>query len=305
MAKMATFGVRQFNRNAYDLVELWGGTSWLLAVLLRTGTAVPIVHHSNGIEQHYTELWEQKTEAGENEHWFQLDLSPLYDLGLRASDAIVTVSSFDLPFLRRRGYLPESRLYAINNPLPDFFLDRTVQPDRPKRVGFCGSWIPKKGIDVLRTDVAAFLREHPEWTFSVVGVGETDIRAQFPVEVRDQLEVISFLEREELAAWYHRLSVFVLPSIAESFGLVAAEAMACGAALVMTDVGFAHDLADEREALILPASTRPHLYRALTRLVNDESLRRQVAQNGYERVQNLRWEDAVDRLESIYQSLVS
>lgn len=305
MIAIAVFGLRQFRRRPYDLVEVWGGPSWLLAVLLR-GLApnTPIVHHSNGIEQHYTELKAQSaTGPNENERWFQFDVSRLYDWGLQAASAIVTVSDYDLPFLRREGCVPEERLYAIDNPLPSSYLDRPLQLDRPQRVGFCGSWIPKKGIDTLRTDVTTFLRQYPGWTFSVVGVGDTDVRAQFPDDVQEQLEVIPFLKRGDLIDWYETLAIFTLPSIAESFGLVAAEAMACGAALVATPVGYAYGLTDEEEALILPESRSPHLRDALTRLADDTSFRRKIAQNGYYTVQNLRWDHAVDKLEAIYEGL--
>jgi glycosyltransferase involved in cell wall biosynthesis len=152
--------------------------------------------------------------------------------------------------------------------------------------------------------MSEFLRAHPEWTFSVVGVGDTNIAKEFPEDVRQQVEVISYLEREKLVDWYHSLAVFTLPSVYESFGLVMAEAMASGAALVATNVGFAHGLKHEKEAILLREAQSPHLAEALNTLVEDEPLRHRIAQNGYERVQDLRWVEAVDRLEVIYQTLI-
>jgi glycosyltransferase involved in cell wall biosynthesis len=263
------------------------------------------VHHSNGIEQHRVQV--QKNAMGgpiQNNRWFQCDLSTLHDWGLRAADAIVTVSSYDLPFLKEQQFVPEQQLFAINNPLPDLFLDREVSHDRPRRIGFCGSWIPVKNPSLLQRDLTTFLRNHPRWTFSIVGAGDTNVAHQFPADVRRQIEVIPFLEREELVDWYHSLTVFILPSVYESFGLVMAEAMACGCALVATNVGFAYGLTHEEEALILPEAQSPHLAEALDILAENETFRRSIAQNGYDHVQNLRWGDAVDRLESIYKTLV-
>jgi glycosyltransferase involved in cell wall biosynthesis len=302
---VALFGLLYCRPQDYDLIELWGGATWLLAVCLHWSGQRPIVHHSNGIEQHRVEVQRQASiEPIQNERWFQCDFSSLYDQGLHAADAIVTVSSYDLPFLRDKKYVSEERLYAISNPLPGRFLGQDVQYDRPNRVGYCGSWIPVKNPSLLRNDLTSFLRAHPSWTFSIVGVGDADVESDFPGDVRDQIEVISFLEREKLIDWYHTLSVFTLPSVYESFGLVTAEAMACGAAVVATNVGFAHDLEHGEEAIILKHSQSPHLKHALESLAADESLRRRVAQNGYERVQDLRWDDAVKRLEAIYQDLI-
>jgi glycosyltransferase involved in cell wall biosynthesis len=303
---LAVFGIRMFLNNRYDLIELWGGQTWLLAVILRwvLRTDVPIIHRSNGIEQHRLQVVrESQGKSIQNTRWFQRDISHLYDWGLRSADAIITVSSFDLPFLRSRQYVPDERIHAIDNPLPSQFLDQEVAWERPNRVGFCGSWIPRKGLSVLRTDMAHFLQEHPDWTFSVVGSGDTDVKAEFPEGVREQIEVIPFLDRRDLIDWYRQLAVFTLPSIYESFGLVMAESMACGAALIATNVGFAHGLKHETEALILPKPQPPHLYDSLSTLAADESLRIQIAQGGYLQVQKLRWKVAVDSLDSFYKSV--
>jgi glycosyltransferase involved in cell wall biosynthesis len=304
---MALFGLRTYLSRScdYDLVEVWGGASWLLAVLLKSiWPSLCVVHHSNGIEQHRIAVEQASGLESVESTWFQVDFSAPYDWGLHACDAIITVGSYDVPFLEQKAYVPPERIYAIENPLPDMFLDRDVSLDqRPARIGFCGSWLPRKGLQVMRSDVAEFLREHPSWTFSVVGSRDVDVKGGFPSGVRDQIDVTPFMPRDDLIEWYHSLSVFMLPSIYESFGMVAAEAMACGAAAVTTNVGFAHGLTHGEEVFKLEAPTSPHLYEALTKLATDEALRRTLAANGYERVQSLSWERALDRLETAYTTL--
>ncbi|MCS4194428.1 glycosyltransferase involved in cell wall biosynthesis [Salinibacter ruber] len=303
---IATFAFWHCRPENYDLVELWGGPTWLLAICLQwLYPKLSLVHHSNGIEQHRVVVQQETPVAGvQNERWFQRDFSWLYDRGLHAADAIVTVSTYDVPFLIDREFVPRERVYTIENPLPDFFLGQTVQYERPKRIGFCGNWIPIKNTQLLRDDVPSFLRQYPDWTFSVVGIGDTDVKADFPDDVHSQIEVIPFLERKELVDWYHSLAIFTLPSIYESFGMVMTEAMACGATLVATRVGFASGLSHGDNAYLLTEKKSSHLERALTALTDNDERRRRIARRGYERVQELRWDDAVSSLEEIYTRLL-
>ena len=94
--------------------------------------------------------------------------------------------------------------------------------------------------------------------------------------------------------------MLILPSVYESFGLAASEAMACGAALAATRVGFAAGLRDREEAMLLPEPSAEALRQTLELLCRDEALRRSIAQGGYQRVQTLRWDGAVATVEASY-----
>jgi glycosyltransferase involved in cell wall biosynthesis len=140
----------------------------------------------------------------------------------------------------------------------------------------------------------------------LAGVGN-DFRASsyFPASIIDRIEVIPYVDREtELKAIYLRSRIAIQTSIYESFGLAASEAMACGCALVATKVGFAASLRDGDEALLFPSDANPSLIDCLSRFASDESFRLRVAEGGYRRVQGLRWESAVDRIEVAYQTWI-
>jgi len=107
--------------------------------------------------------------------------------------------------------------------------------------------------------------------------------------------------REELRRHYHDAAVFIMPSRYESFGMVLAEAMACGAAAVTTPTGFGYELEDRREVLRVPFGSPEALIEAVGRLIEDEPLRRSIADNGYRRVQGLTWESAGKQMEAFLQ----
>ncbi len=291
-------------RRHYDLVELYGGEAWLAVTLLRRLRRRPLlVAHSNGLEPQAERLL---AASGAQRRWFQRDLSRLYARTFRGCDALVLVSEFDRRFAQAEGYQPAERLLAIDNPLPEAFLadgppGAAPLAERPPTALFCGSWIPRKGIELLARDGAAFLARHPAWTLLLVGVGDLEPRRHFPAAVADRVQVVPRAEREsELLALYRRSRIAIQTSLYESFGLAAAEAMACGCALVASRVGFAAGLADGAEASLLPAPTSPHLEQALARLAADDAFRQRLAASGQKRARQLRWDAAVERLESAY-----
>ncbi|HVF61888.1 MAG TPA: glycosyltransferase family 4 protein [Thermoanaerobaculia bacterium] len=304
---MATASLRRLAANDYDVVEFWGGEAWLALALLAWLPRRPflLVAHSNGLETHCAELLRAAEADGRmarSRRWFQLDQSPLAERGFRAADALVTVGGFDRDYALERGYAEPQRALAVDNPLPEEYLGIEVDFARPRVIGYCGSWIPRKGVALLEASLPSVLRALPEWRLVLVGVGDGFRPDEhFPADLLARVEVVPYAERgTQLRALYQGLSILLLPSVYESFGLAAAEGMACGAALVASPVGFAAGLRDRHEALLLNESSPQALQEAIESLARDEELRQRIARGGHRRVQSLRWDDAVVTVEAAY-----
>lgn len=302
------FTLQKLRQYQYDVVEFYGGESWLAAKVLKSWQQrnFLLVSHSNGLETRCLEMLAHYADRGEVEHpfkrWYQLDATQLFVDAFAQVDAIVTVSTDDRAYALNAGYQDGDHVLAIENSLPNAYLGLTVDFARPPVIGYCGSWIDRKGVKVIAQDMAQLLLDFPHCSFKLIGVGaEFRKESHFPSVVCPQIEVIPFVEdKKALQQIYQSLTILILPSLYESFGLVAAEAMACGCALVASRVGFAASLKPSEEAMILPEVTSPHLYDGVRSLLLNESLRLQVAQAGYQRVQSLRWSWAVEQLESAY-----
>jgi glycosyltransferase involved in cell wall biosynthesis len=118
----------------------------------------------------------------------------------------------------------------------------------------------RMGIDGLLRAVSA-LREIRGLRLVIVGEGplETPLRAR---AIELQLDkIVTFTGRvpdDRLRDWYRAADLFVLPTVAyEGFGMVTAEALACGTPVVGTPVGATPELLGPLDSQLLAASASP------------------------------------------------
>lgn len=300
---MRQFALRKLARQRYDVLEIYGGEGWLtFECLRRDGRNRPwLVSHSNGLEPH---AYQHLAVAGEFRHrWWQMNQAPWMARGFRAADGLVVISDFDRCFaLSERYQLPE-RVVIVRPGLHPQFTGLEFEPERSPVIGFCGSWLPRKGIEVLRLALPSALRSFPAARALLVGVGAGfRVTDWFPADVAARIDAVPWVvERASLVQLYRRMSIALMPSLYEGFGLVAAEAMACSAAVVVSRSGFGAELRDGQDGLVLDDLRPEALIQAIVRLLADEPLRGRIAASGHRRVQGLRWETSIAQLDATYR----
>jgi glycosyltransferase involved in cell wall biosynthesis len=116
-------------------------------------------------------------------------------------------------------------------------LDRTLREGSPFLL-HVGSLIPRKNPDFLLRVFAAARRTVPSLRLVQVG-GEWDESAWRTIAVEGlaaHVQNLRDIPREELAALYRTTRAVLLPSTSEGFGLPVIEALACGAAVIVSDI---------------------------------------------------------------------
>ena len=122
-----------------------------------------------------------------------------------------------------------------------------------------------------------------------------------------QVDFLPQLNREQLARFFQLNHVCVFPSLhPEAFGIVAAEAMASGLALVSTGVGGASEVFEDGiSGLHYPAGDSTALAEQLERLVYDPELLLRLQKAGEQRVSShFSVNAAVRQLESLLRPLM-
>jgi glycosyltransferase involved in cell wall biosynthesis len=104
-----------------------------------------------------------------------------------------------------------------------------------------------------------------------------------------------FVPDHDLACLYGAATAAIVPSHSEGFSLSALEAAACGAPVVLSDVG-AHRETLEGAALFFPAGDRAALRDRLSELVSDPGLGRELGERGMAAAARLSWDETARRL---------
>lgn len=177
--------------------------------------------------------------------WFA---RPIRD-GLLQADHVITVSdTVRKAFLDAFGdQVPSGCVTTIPNGVADEFRPMSVDASKPfygleaasrPLLLHVGSTIPRKRIDVLLNTLARLVRPFPGIMLARIGGPLTPEQSDLAENLGLDGRVLTLprLSRAEVAEAYRRADAVLVTSDAEGFGLPVAEALACGASVVASDI---------------------------------------------------------------------
>jgi glycosyltransferase involved in cell wall biosynthesis len=183
--------------------------------------------------------------------------------------------------------------------------------DGVKLVLFLGRLSSKKSPDLL-LQAFAELSSRPKgipMTLVFAGPDEGRIKEKLTEQaaqlgVRTKVQFAGPVFGEAKWAAYRDADVFVLPSQNENFGNTAAEALAAGTPVIVTEqCGIAPLLAEQ--AGLVVGHDKAALLEALERILSDSELRGRLAAGCTEVASRLGWEEPVREMEALYATLAS
>jgi len=198
---------------------------------------------------------------------------------LERSSLVIALSDSWAAFLR--NFAPKARVAVVPNavPLPDEAAGAAGGAAIPGRILFLGRLEPAKGTAELLDAVALLAPRFPQLRLVMGGNGDLDGFQRGAAErgIADRIALPGWLDAAARDAELARASVFCLPSHAEGLPMAVLEAMAAGKAVVASSVGGIPELVqDGVNGLLVPAHDAAALAAALARLLDDDSLRRQL-----------------------------
>jgi D-inositol-3-phosphate glycosyltransferase len=293
---------------AESLSDAWGGT--------------PIVHMFHTLGEMKNRVARSEHErAGEDRLKGERQVLGRADRIIAATIAETT----QLRFL----YRADQRKLAIIPPGVDTSHFYPIPTDEAKQflglkpenrmVLFVGRIEPLKGVDTLIHAMACLDSQeiHRPVHLAIIG-GEPDVIPEDMSAEMTRLQnlcdelcmggMVVFLGKrgqDTLPYYYSAAEVVVMPSLYESFGMVALEAMACGTPVIASEVGgLGYLVQNDVTGFTVPDSDPTALCEKLSSLLGDANLRESMGQRAAEYALDYAWEKIAARIVEVYMGLV-
>ena len=187
---------------------------------------------------------------------------------------------------------PADRLHPLHPPAWAGVMEPRPAPvDGPGRVGFVGRLEPRKGIEDLIVSARRFLRGRTRASVTIVGAPSESAPPGYVARLRAAARASGVMDRIAFTGWrpdsgeaLAEFDVVCVPSHAEPYGTVAAEAAARGVPVVATKVGGLREVVvDGATGTLVPPGNPAALAAAIAPYLDDPALRARVGAAARER----------------------
>lgn len=277
------------------------------ALLAGKSREQPLVFHFHG-------PWADENIAAGDASWVRFALrSALERIVLRRADAYVVLSSaFRRVLVERYRVSP----WEVNVWAPGVALEQFTPGDRSHARTQMGidqdafvvvcvrRLVPRMGIDCLLDAWQQAVRDLPDGSLLLL-IGDGPLRQSFSERAAalSGVRVLGRVDEAELAEAYRVADVAVVPSVTlEGFGLVVAEAAACGTPSIVTDVGGLPEVTRPFDRSLVVAAADPSALGERIRSAARGQLPSRAATRSF--AESFSWPELAGRHRALYRRLI-
>jgi glycosyltransferase involved in cell wall biosynthesis len=246
--------------------------------------------------------------------------NPLIYKIMKCADKIIALTDFEKKFIVSKG-ISESKISVIG---PGIAPEKFAVGEREKEkneyrfkggpvVAYIGRFVKSKRIESLIDAMDIVWESTPDAQLLMAGDAESEYAEILKNKISRlsvmRMENVHFIENfddKAKSAIFDALDIFVLPSISESFGIVILEAWARGKpCIVCKDSASAFVVEDGKDGLLFEFGNPQELAGAIKKLLSNESLRKELGENGRQKVlAEYTWDVIMRKIQAEYSNLV-
>ena len=195
---------------------------------------------------------------------------------MRHSDVLIALNKDIRDYLHGKGFM---NVCVIPNAVD---VAKSTNKRDDNFILYAGGFRKVKGIDYLIEAFSGICDDHST-DLLLIGSGPDEERLKKIVaskNLNDRVHFIPMVGKDKLREYLSKCSVFVLPSLFETFGIVTIEAMASGKPVIASDIPGPQDVITQGyDGFLFEKGNVDELKKYLELCLSDEKLRRNMGKN--------------------------
>ncbi len=182
--------------------------------------------------------------------------------------------------------------------------DKFIPSEKEKSILMCSRILKFKGFQYA---IEALHGIADDWRIDVIGQGPyLDQLRTIAAELSVEVNFHGWIDKNDPRFYdlFAKSSIFVFPSQAENFPTVLLEAMSSAMAIITSNAGGCSEVVGDAALLVEPKNI-PQLRASLQKLMQDETLRTNLANAAQQRVKNFSWQNIVQQYIQSYQDVIA
>ncbi len=233
---------------------------------------------------------------------------------VRKSKTVITVSDFERERISRFFGLNSSKLHTVYNgvgrhfrPISDKIeLERIAAKYRlpEKFMFFLGNTDPKKNTRGVLKAYAEFRKTSAtDYKLVMPDYEETALAALLKEldcpEIREHIHLTGYIINTDLPGIINLSTLFLYPSLRESFGIPILEGMACGIPVITSNTSSMPEIAGDSAFIIDPFKPE-EITAAMNKILDNSDLYKQLSEKGIQRAALFSWENMAKSVLKLY-----
>lgn len=237
--------------------------------------------------------------------YFRMKYRKQFNLLFKRSNKIIVLeSSLIQDVVKFVGDIKPQQMQVIYNPISLPEASYIPQKEKRKNILFVGRLSREKGLDIMLQIWKDVENTHPTWSLTLVGDGLEKSKIIKLIHQFD-LKHVFLMGKQNPIPYYQQASIFLMTSLFEGLPLVLLEAMNYSVIPMAFDsFSSIHAIIDDaKSGFILPAFDTQKYAAALSKLMDNEDLREQMAKTAYEKSKKFSVDHILTEWENLFKSL--
>ena len=284
-------------KDDFDVIHAHDWLTYLAGIAAKELTGKPLVVHVHATSY----------DRGDEKH-IDTRVLDIETRGMMAADRVVTVSDLTRNIVINKYKIDPSKVVTVHNAV-DFSGRENLEVERgvkDKVVTFLGRITFQKGPEYFIEAAAKVLKRTKNVRFVMAGSGDMMNRAIRQVArlgISDRFHFTGFLRGQDVQKMFALSDVYIMPSVSEPFGISPLEAMRSNVPSIISFQSGAAEVL--KYALKVDFWDVDAMADDIYALLQYPALARFATRQGFDEVNELKWNGATAKLKKVYESLLN